>query len=439
MSCDIQVGFGRTDIMPVGCVELGGMGNGPHRISNNIRDTLYATCLAITDCQGETLLLITMDLLHAMEGMVADMREIITRETGIPGDHIMIACTHTHAGPDIFNPGPQTVNDYIDHCVAKLPQAAYAALADRKPARIFTAMKEVEGMNFVRHYWREDGTCGVPTQANPAVSHTTEADHRMRLLQIKREGGKDILVMNWQAHPCFTGTYTGKDISADYIASVRGYLEVVGNCHFAFFQGACGNLVTRSRIPGKSTVSDMEDYGRRLGNEALSLLENMSEVELAPLQFVRRQYACPVDHSTDCKADEARELWNHWMSGVDMDESRRLAKEKGYNSPYQARAVLERLAKPPVQPLELNTVRMGDLAFATAPCEMFDTCGAYVKDNSPFPATLMLAYCNGAYGYFPTRKAFEYGCYEVDTRKYEEGSAEQMAENLVEMLNEMKD
>lgn len=58
MSCEIQVGFGRKDIMPIGSIELGGLGNGPHRKSENILDTLYATCIAITDSEGQALLLI---------------------------------------------------------------------------------------------------------------------------------------------------------------------------------------------------------------------------------------------------------------------------------------------------------------------------------------------------------------------------------------------
>ena len=84
MCCGIQVGFGRTDIMPIGSIELGGLGNGPFRKSENILDTLYATCNAITDSEGQTLLLITMDLHHAMQGMVADIRKNITAATGIP-------------------------------------------------------------------------------------------------------------------------------------------------------------------------------------------------------------------------------------------------------------------------------------------------------------------------------------------------------------------
>ena len=438
MKTEIQVGFGRVDIMPIGSVELGGMGNGPFRKSENVLDTLYATCIAITDSQDQTLLMITMDLLHALDGMVSQMRQNITAATGIPGEHIMIAATHTHAGPDIFNPGPQTVKDYIAYCVKRVPLAAVAALADRKPAKIYTGVKKAGSMNFVRHYKRQDGTCGAGTPENPRVGHMTEPDPRLRVVQFKREEGKDILLMNWQAHPCFTGTMEGKDISADYIASVRSYLEVALGCQFAFFQGAGGNLVTRSQLQEEPCEREMNAYGKRLGDEAVSLLGNLRELTPAPLQFVQRIYQCPVDHTTDWQVPQATELWNFWLETGNVKESWRRARELGYGSPYQARAVLERAAmSATAEPLELDAVRLGELAIATAPCEMFDTCGAYVKDNSPVADTLMLAYCNGSYGYFPTKYAFEYGCYEVDTHKYSPGSAEEMAENLVEMLREL--
>lgn len=438
MSTNIWVGYGRVDIMPEGSVELGGLGNGPFRKSENVLDTLYASCIAITDDREQTLLLITMDLLHAMQGMVADMRKIITQKTGVPGQHIMIAATHTHAGPDIFNPGPRAVDEYIARCVDRVPLAAEAALADRKPARAYTAVRSLEHMNFVRHYKRADGTCGGETPDNPWVGHMTQPDPRMRVVQFKREGGKDVLLMNWQAHPCFTGQAASKNISADYIASVRGYLEVALGCHFAFFQGAGGNLTARSKIKSEPSYREMAAYGKQLGDAAIAALEDVRQLKLEPLQTVRRQYMCPVDHTTDGEVPQATELWNFWLTANDIPESYRRARQLGYGSPYQGRAVLERAAKPAAEPLELNAVRLGELAIATAPCEMFDTCGARVKDGSPFEDTLMLAYCNGSYGYFPTRYAFEYRCYESDTHKYAPGSAEEMAENLVEMLRELK-
>ena len=109
----LKVGFGRVDILPEGSIELGGYGNGPQRKSTNVLDVLYATCIALTDESDETVLLITTDLLHAMKEMVADARKGIFEATGVPEDHIIIAATHSHTGPDIYNPGPQTVKDYI--------------------------------------------------------------------------------------------------------------------------------------------------------------------------------------------------------------------------------------------------------------------------------------------------------------------------------------
>ena len=438
MSCEIQVGFGRHDIMPIGSIELGGMGNGPHRKSNNILDTLFATCIAITDSKDQTLLLITTDLCHSMQGVTADARKIITEATGIPGDHIMISATHTHAGPDVWNPGPQTVNEYLVQCAEKISKAAFAALEDRKSARIYTAMKKTSGLNFVRHYKLADGTCSrVGTPENPVVGHMTEPDPSLRIVQFKRDEGKDILLMNWQAHPCFTGTTVAKDISADYIATVRSYLEIVLDCNFAFFQGACGNLTARSAIAEEAGEREMSGYGKHLGDEVISLMSKMKEIEPAPLQFVQRQYACPVEHSTDVEKEQATELWNYWLETGDMKECSRRAQELGYQSVYVARAVLERLGLPKHHEIELNAIRLGELAWATVPGEMFDTCGLYVKEHSPVETTIIMPYCNGAYGYFPTVQAIEYGCYEAATRKYAKGSAEEMAENLVDMLHEL--
>lgn len=329
----------------------------------------------------------------------------------------MIPATHTHAGPDMWNPGHQTVNDYLEQCPAKIANAAFVALEDRKPARVYTAMKKLSGMNFVRHYKRTDGTCGATqTPDNPWVGHMTEPNPRMRVV-FKRDEGKDILLMNWQAHPCFTGTMHGKDISADYIASVRRYLEVMLNCQFAFFQGAGGNLTARSKIKEEACEREMNAYGKHLGDEVISLMSQLKEIKPTPLQFIQRQYPCPVEHSTDGEKDQATELWNYWLETGDMAKCAPWAKELGYQSVYVDRAVLERLGLPKYHEIELNAIRLGELAWAAVPGEMFDTCGAY--------------------GYFPTVEAIDYGCYEAATRKYAKGAAEEMAENLVEIPREL--
>jgi hypothetical protein len=88
--------------------------------------------------------------------------------------------------------------------------------------------------------------------------------------------------------------------------------------------------------------------------------------------------------------------------------------------------------------MELNVLCAGDIAFATAPFEMFNSNGRYIKENSPFKMTFVLAYCNGFNSYLPDEKAFNYDCYEVNARRFPKGSAEEVAQTNVAMLKQLK-
>ena len=69
----------------------------------------------------------------------------------------------------------------------------------------------------------------------------------------------------------------------------------------------------------------------------------------------------------------------------------------------------------PLEPIdaELQAWRLGPLALATAPGEIFTESGMHVKQGSPFEHTFFLGYTNGSIGYVPTRSAYPEGGYEV--------------------------
>lgn len=435
----LKVGFGRIDIMPREPVGLGGYGNGPHRIETQVLDPLFATCIAITDEQDKTLLLITMDLICMEDVLMAALRENITAATGIPEQYIFASATHTHYGPDVGNPGRKAVDDYIAYAAQRTVLAVQAALEDRAEASVLAGTAVTENLTFVRHYICADGTTKV-SGSNPRIRHVADADPRLRLLRFCREAGKDILMMNWQAHPDCTGGGNATGISADYIGPLRACLEVTTGCHFAFFQGACGNLIPSSLILKKNVANrDYHmDHASDLAAVAMALLPELKRIQTGPISITRHMYKCPYDHSTDSQAPEARKVWEYWLETGDFDGSNKMAKALGYGSRYEARAILQRAEAPEYLPMELNAAVMGELAFTTCPCELFDTAGAYVIDNSPYPATWLIGYCNDSRGYFPNHDAFRYGCYEVDTHVLAEGSAEGMAEELVQMLGELK-
>ena len=77
----LQAGFGRVDISPTLSVPLSGYGNTISRMSQGCLDPLYATCVAITDGQDNTVLLITTDMIGIWDYLTAEIRQLINRST----------------------------------------------------------------------------------------------------------------------------------------------------------------------------------------------------------------------------------------------------------------------------------------------------------------------------------------------------------------------
>ena len=83
---------------------------------------------------------------------------------------------------------------------------------------------------------------------------------------------------------------------------------------------------------------------------------------------------------------------------------------------------------------------MGDIAFAMAPYEMFDTSGQEIKEGSPFEMTFVSTCSNASEGYLPTEEGFEADdSYEVGATRVVKGSAERMVEIYVDLLGQIYD
>ena len=91
------------------------------------------------------------------------------------------------------------------------------------------------------------------------------------------------------------------------------------------------------------------------------------------------------------------------------------------------------------QKVSLCTFAIGDIAIATSPNEMDHRLGKYVKDNTPFSMTFVLAYCNGSHSYIPDAAGFTYDCYEQNSCHFYPGTGEKITENHLEMLRQMKE
>ena len=441
----MMVGYGRRDCSPTYSVPLAGYGNTRMRMSQGVYDPLYVTCIAFTDAAGKSLLLFTADQIRSHVVWTQRVRRRIAAETGIPEDHIMLTAIHTHSGPDIgvaIGDDEPYYNTYMD----AFSGAAQDALADRRPVSAARAAKmDVEQMNYVRHYVLEDGTVIGPNFGivgdRKVVRHTMPADTQLQTVRLQRDGARDILLVNWQAHPCMASTKTtpfGTEhrllCGPDYVGQWRERVEQDTECLFAFFQGAAGNVTTSSRIPEERNLTTTHEYGAAMCEAVVKTLEQERSVSLGDLKTRQMTFVGENDHSEDGLVEAARKIRVLWAETNDTRACMLAAQPYGIHSAYHAGAIITRAGIEGKESMELDAFAVGDLAFVTAPYEMFCNNGQYIKEKSPYPVTFVLSCANGNFNYLASKEAFVHGCYEVDNRRFPEGTAEKAADCLVEML-----
>ena len=440
MKQTFQVGFGRTNITPAFGVPLAGYGNTHLRISNNVVSDLWVSCVAIRDTEGNDLLLISQDLVNSVWS--TELRQILHSATGIPIENIILASTHTHCGPD-QNSSLQSIKDWKPEYMLQLTLAAEAAIADRAAADIYIGQTETEDLSFVRHYLMSDGSYAGDNfgdfNNNTVVAHAREVDPQLQVIRFDRSGAgkQSLLMVNWQCHPMWDARMVWKNVSSDYIGTTRDYLEEKTGDLFIFFQGAAGDHSSRSKFPQEVRVKDVKEFGQLLGDYVLQAVGNMKQLEAAPIQVKQVMFEGDVNHTMEDKLDLAQEVEDLYRK-TDRDTGNVLAWEYGFSSVYHTNAVLRRSKYEATRTMEISAIRIGQLAFVTAPYEMFGSHGITIKAGSPYESTFVLGYCNGAYGYIPNTHAYDYGCYESHTGNFTRETGDQLAETYISMLQDLQ-
>ena len=433
---NLQIGFARECITPDTPVPLAGYGNTTKRISTQVLDDIYLTCLAFSDGKN-TVLLYTQDLLISTNNWVPNLRATIQFDLGVPSENIMFAATNNHSGPDSRNKDAAMLQ-FTEKYEAAVLKAATDAMNDLAPAVLYSTTTNTEGMNFVRHYYLTDGSVAGEFygdfSAAPIDRHTAEPDTEMVLVKADRpEGKKDILLMNYQVHPNLTSGEKKTDLCADFVGPTRDKIEADTGMLCAYFTGATAELDPTSRIESEQHGMDYIAYGQKLAQYAIDALPNMKLLEGDGIKVQRLAYNCAVNHYDEELAAEAERVVALWKE-TDIDTGNELARELGLSSVFHAEVVAARPSRPDKKPIELNAFSVGGLGFVTAPYKMYSINGKYVKENSPMEATFVLSEANEAWPNIAAKEAYAYGSYESDCSYYAEGMGERLAEIFVDML-----
>ncbi len=439
-AAQFMAGFGRVDVTPKEPVPLDSYGNPEQRMSDGFLSYMYANALAVTDENGESLIFVVGDMSWCPANLEGDIRKGITQATGVPADHIVLSGTHTHAGVATYADVPSAPR-YGQTYIAAMIKAAELAMEDRKPAQIFTGSVTTESMNFVRRYIMDDGSLTADNTAGTGtsiVSHETQADPELQLLKFTREGGKDIVVGQFQAHPHLEGKTSGA--CSQTPGAFREAMEKSADCHAMYWNGAAGNVNSHSRITGETLITSRTEYGKKMAQYAMSIYDSMTPVEAGPVKVASVDTMAKVNHKYDSQIIRAQEVADYFAQTNDAGGAQRMGLPYGINSAYHAQRILANAQLPESQKIYQFACSFGDVSFIVLPYEMFDTNGMYIKENTPFERTFIIGYSAPAYGgYIPSAQAWENGGYECDNSTYAPGTAEELAEGYLDLLKQLKE
>lgn len=427
----LQVGFAKVNITPGYSVSMRGYSDDETRKSEGFIEYIYLTCVAIT--QGEeTILTYTMDHLSIDHGMAEKFRKEIVPATGIPAEKIFFGATHCHSCPSIGGQYQDEVNGWM-------VEAAQKALEDRAPATMYAGTQEIAGMNFDRHYVTDTGSYFGPSFGKvegTVIGHATENDPQMVLVKFDYadESKKDVLLVNWQAHPARASEIGYNQIAPDFVGPLRDELEKLSDTRVAYFNGASGNLVPDSQIDSEEHGLDWRAYGTKMAQLANEALTCLKPAEGSGIKTQRRMVTVNINHDWDHMIEQANEVFDTWKT-IGKAAGDALGKTYGFTSSYQARAIRSRYNMKETTQLETNAFSICGVGFTTGTYEMFAGSSNYVKANSPFDVTFVIT---GNQYYIPVPEAYDYRSYEADTSLFSKGTAEQLAENYVEMLGLVK-
>ena len=436
-------GYGIADITPESSVPLAGLGNTEFRMSEKILDKIYATCVAVRDEGGETLLLISLDVIRAEKDFADQIRKIAGKEANTDADHVLVNCSHTHSAPDTSSAHP-SVSPWKAKVYKAVKTAAADAVADLDRSTVQIGTTHTENLNFVRRMYKTNGFISANTDygTGDITTYESEVDTEMRIIRFDRANGKDIVLASWQAHPTLTMMPNGvvqKDVSADAIGAWRKYAEQDLGVNFAFFQGGAGNVNMTTKMPSEKDLAtlDYDQAGRKLCETMAGAMDSLTDTPAGKVRVLTTTLEAPYQHGDEDKIAQCQEIENLWNQDK-RKEAQALCDKYGISSGYEASAILARQGRPATGTLELTCYAFGDIAVTAAPFERFCQTEKEVRERSPFAFTFALSYSNDFQKYLPAADCWDNKGYEVVVSRFDKGTAELVTQRQLEMLAELK-
>lgn len=174
------------------------------------------------------------------------------------------------------------------------------------------------------------------------------------------------------------------------------------------------NYIERKADPSMYDVSGCNRAGKRIANEIISVYEEITELK-DDVVFKHKviDLDVPIRKVTMEQYNKAvRELEYYVDKNKDKEKFDYVDNARMHVHAGDIKRFREQQNKE-VVPIEYHVIRLGDIAMATNPYELFLDYGNRMKARSKAKQTFVIQLCCGSHGYLPTEKAEKAGHYSA--------------------------
>ena len=401
----LRAGLAKIDITPEIPVMLYGYSS-RKTPSEGVHDQLYARAV-IFENNGNKLILVSSDLGSYGAEVFPVLQKSILEQFDLKESELFLSTIHTHSSPILTlnkengNPNNITYTEKLNH---KLLAVIGEALNNLQSVTLgFGKGSSPVGSN--RREMKDDGTITLGRNAYG------ETDKEVLVMKISSTEDKTLgVIYDYATHSTSLGP-RNMLISGDVLGLSAQFTEKILGSEVItpVFAGASGDIDPWYRVlPGFNTepgwIPEPVLLGTLLGEEVIHVFRSIKELggegeistSFATVQCPRRR-----------------------IKGTD-------------NS-------VKEVENETTIPVNITAAKIGDdVAFIGFNVEMLTEIGMAIKAGSPFKNTFIITHCNGSSGYLPQAEIYKEGGYEVNSTRFEIGSAELVIKRALRMLYDLE-
>jgi len=434
-AAELWIGAAEADITPDRPVSLTGQFHVRVGQPSNILSRCKAEVLALEARENgqpaDCAILIACDVCYLPKDIQSRFRErVAARLKGFDVNKLLLTATHTHTGPALDQGwyddlgGAMPPEEYVAFFFGRLAEAAAKAWDGRKPGAVAWGLGHaVTSQNRRSVYADGSAVMYGPTDKPEFRGLEGGEDHTVDFLFFLDADRKPLATAITVACPSQVDEGLSR-LHADYWGDVRDELRrrygekyvVLGFC------GPAGDLVPRA-ILRKSAEARMgqlrklnrrQEVARRIVRAYESTWEIVKKDIRADAAFAHRveRFDLPGRKITDLEYEAAKRNYEPLATKAVLVGGEAAHKNwyKGTIARYEAQKTAE-----PRHAVELHALRLGDVAIATNPFELFLDYGMRIQARSPAAQTVLIQLAGPVDDatYLPSERAAKGGGYSA--------------------------